>query len=245
MAHAQSNVAAEIERYIRTGGSDPYHAAWSGGFLERANWAHEDLRAALIRETLRLAGAATHQLIEGDGVVLTRGKVGPMVRGFFPRAEQAQVLAMLEKSVIFLTRETIEPILLDHSFDGSAWTLANLYLASLGAELLGEGAPKLVGMSEGTTCYVSPEYFTWDDPFADFIVHEAAHIFHNCKRRTVGLRQTRAKGLAERSSLAEEYGKTVHIPDNRVDPTEVVSIVKAAATKRNGWKVILARCAPT
>ena len=47
--------------------------------------------------------------------------------------------------------------------------------------MLGEDAPNLVGLSEETTCYVSPEYFAEDDPFADFIVHEAAHIFHNCK----------------------------------------------------------------
>ena len=39
----------------------------------------------------------------------------------------------------------------------------------------------------------SPEYFAEDDPFADFIVHEAAHIFHNCKRATIGLPETRAK----------------------------------------------------
>jgi hypothetical protein len=61
------------------------------------------------------------------------------------------------------------------------------------AELLGKTAPHLVGLSEETTCYVSPEYFSQDDPFADFIVHEAAHIFHNCKRAIVGLRQTRRK----------------------------------------------------
>ncbi len=54
----------------------------------------------------------------------------------------------------------------------------NLYLASIGADLLGEDAPRVVGVSEETTCYVSPEYFTEDDPLCDFIVHEAAHIFH-------------------------------------------------------------------
>jgi hypothetical protein len=54
-------------------------------------------------------------------------------------------------------------------------------------------APRLVGLSEETTCYVSPDYFAEDCPFADFIVHEAAHIFHNCKRATVGLRETRTK----------------------------------------------------
>ncbi|XYI02075.1 hypothetical protein ACMHYB_20790 [Sorangium sp. So ce1128] len=37
-----------------------------------------------------------------------------------------------------------------------------------------------------TACCVSPAYFHENDPFADFIVHEAAHVFHNCKRKTVG-----------------------------------------------------------
>jgi len=164
--------------------------------------------------------------------------------------------------------------LLEQGYDSSAWTLANLYLASLGAALLGEDAPRLVGLSEETTCYVSPDYFAEDDPFADFIVHEAAHIFHNCKRATVGLRETRtkewlldieyrkretfaysceayarvlerAKSPSERRALAADYGSTVRISEERVDPAEVASIVAEAAAARNGWKVILARCAPT
>jgi hypothetical protein len=60
-----------------------------------------------------------------------------MVRGLFPKAEQDLVLAMLERSVIFVTGANIESLLLECSFDGSAWMLANLYLASVGAELLG------------------------------------------------------------------------------------------------------------
>ena len=48
-------------------------------------------------------------------------------------------------------------------------------------------------MSEETTCYLTPEYFTETDPFADFVVHEVAHIFHNCKRGTLGLKQTRTR----------------------------------------------------
>jgi hypothetical protein len=128
-------------------------------------------------------------------------------------------------------------------------------------------------VSEETTCYVSSEYFAEDDPFADFIVHEAAHIFHNCKRATIGLRETRAKewlldidyrkretfaysceayarvldrgkGSVERRALAEEYGRAVRIADERADAAEVASIVREAAAVRNGWKVILARCAP-
>jgi len=175
--------------------------------------------------------------------------------------------------VVYVTSATIESILMEHDYDRSAWDLANLYLGSVEAKLLGMDALRLVGLSEATTCYVSPAYFTEDDPFADFIVHEAAHIFHNCKRRTAGLRETRtrewrleieyrqretfaysceayarviarAKSPSERKALASEYGNTAGITDKRVDPTEVASIVAEAASARNGWKVILKRCAP-
>ena len=103
--------------------------------------------------------------------------------------------------------------------------------------------PRIVGgLSESTTCYVSPDYFAEGDPFADFIAHEVAHIFHNCKRRTLGLRETRTREWL--LALATEFGTKVGITDERVDPTEVASIVLEAASERNGWKVILKRCAP-
>ncbi len=116
-----------------------------------------------------------------------------MVQGLFPRDEHRMVISMLERSVVFLTRENIETILLQESFDGTAWMLANLYLAGIGAELLSEDAPGLDGLSQDTTCYVSPQYFQEGDRFADFIVHEAAHVFHNCKRSSLGLNETRSK----------------------------------------------------
>jgi len=157
-------------------------------------------------------------------------------------------------------------------FNRLAWDLANLYLASLGAPLLGPTALQIVGLSEETRCYISAEYFADSDPFADFIVHEVAHIFHNCKRTTLAVRTTRnkewlldidfrkretfaysceaysrilkrAKSLAERRALAEEYGRTLWISDKRVDSAEVSEIVREAALVRNGWKSILARCA--
>jgi hypothetical protein len=265
----------ETDRYLRTGVTDPIYGAWSGSFMERANRAHDDLRGALVSAVRRRAEGRTHAPVpEADTVSLTRAKVEPMVRGLFPRAEQDVVLATLAQSVVFVTSANIEPLLLKRAFDSSAWTLANLYLASLGAELLGEDMPHLVGLSEETTCYVSPEYFAEDDPFADFIVHEAAHIFHNCKRATIGLPETRTRVWlldieyrkretfayaceayahvlqrgehpAERRTLAEEYGCAVRISEERVDATEAASIVRDAAAARNGWKAILARCAPT
>jgi hypothetical protein len=50
--------------------------------------------------------------------------------------ERDVVLAMLEKSVVFLTFENVETVLLEESYTHSAWTLANLYLAGSGAEML-------------------------------------------------------------------------------------------------------------
>lgn len=268
------NINDEIERYLGTGESDPIYAVWSGGFMERANRAHEDLRGALVAAVRLRAEGLTHApLPKSDTVSLTSAKVEPMVRGLFSRAEKDVVLAAIEKSVVFVTSASIETLLFKRDFDSSAWTLANLYLASVGAQLLGEDAPHLVGLSEQTTCYVSPEYFAEDDPFADFIVHEAAHIFHNCKRATIGLRVTRTKewlldiayrkretfaysceayarllqrgkSPTERRALAEEYGRTAQISEERADAAEVASIVREAAAARNDWKVILARCGP-
>ncbi|MGH7269855.1 MAG: hypothetical protein ACREJ3_05435 [Polyangiaceae bacterium] len=66
----------------------------------------------------------------------------------------------------------------------SGWDLANLYLSSVDAELLGPEAPSLLGLSQETTCCVSADY-------------------------------------VERADIARE-----------------------ACEARNGWKVILRRCAP-
>jgi hypothetical protein len=272
---APASTSDEIERYLRTGDTDMMAHAWPGNIIERGRRQLADLRGALVEEVRRLAKGRTHEPVPDNvGVEFTRAKVEPMVRGLFAKAEQDAVLATLEKSVVYVTNKTIEPIITSHSCDRSAWDLANLYLLSVGAKLLGPNAPRVVGISEGTTCYVSSDYFAEDDPFADFVVHEAAHIFHNCKRRTIGLRETRTKewlldieyrqretfaysceaysrifaratSPAERRTLAVEYGSKRRISEERVEPVEVASIVAEAASARNGWKVILTRCAPT
>jgi len=268
-----ATIADELQRYVRTGECDAYFSAWPGSFLDRARRAHDDLRDALIHEVRRRSERRTPgHVLDADTVALTRRKVTPMVQGLFARVEQPVVLATLERSVVFVTNANIEPLVRDAEFESSAWTLANLYLASVGAELLGPDAPRIVGVSEHMTCYVSPEYFAEKDPFADFVVHEAAHIFHNCKRRTLGLRETRTRewlldiayrkretfayaceayarivergqSPSDRRALAAEYARRVRISEERVDPAEVAAIVAEAASARNGWKVILARCA--
>jgi hypothetical protein len=271
---SQDRISEAVQRYLQTGESDPLYAAWPGGFMDRANRAHNDLRGALVRAVQRLAAGLSHQRVpEGGTVALTRAKVEPMVRGFFSAAERDRVLAAVERSVVFVTSANIDSLLFSQRFDRSAWTTANLYLAGLGAPLLTEDAPHLVGFSEETTCFVSPEYFAEDDPFADFIVHEVAHIFHNCKRATIGLCETRTKvwlldieyrkretfaysceawarilergqNSAARRALAEEYARSVRISEERADPAEIADILRAAAGSRNGWKVILGRCSP-
>jgi hypothetical protein len=260
---------------MRTGRANSDAWAGCGNFLERDRRQRDDLRGGLIERVRSLTNGRSHEPLPANvGVELTRSKVEPMVRGLFPRAEQDIVLATLEKSVVHITSDTIESIILSQRWDHTAWSLANLYLLSVGAELLGKKADRLVGLSEETTCFVSPAYFAEDDPFADFIVHEAAHIFHNCKRRTIGLSETRtkewlldidfhkretfaysceayarivarAKSATERKVLAAEYGSKRRISEERVDPAEVANILAEAAGARNGWKVILARCAPT
>src|SRR5688572_18267607 len=65
-----------------------------------------------------------------------RRKLTPMVHGFFPEAEREAVLRLFEKSVVFLTSDNIENVLLRQRWLWSAWDLANLYLSSVQADLL-------------------------------------------------------------------------------------------------------------
>jgi hypothetical protein len=196
-----------------------------------------------------------------------------MVRGLLPTSERQAVLAALERSVIFVTGENVERLLLEQRWDVTAWHLANLYLDSVGARLLARDAPRLVGLSEETTCYVSPSYFGAQEPFSDFVVHEVAHIFHNCKRSTVGLPESRRKewlldiafgrrelfayacesysrileqsgNVRERRRLAAGFAASDHFSDTRIDPTELTMIVREATVARNGWAVILSSCRP-
>lgn len=264
---------AAVQHFLRAGEYDLKFPAWSGNVIERETKATDDMLQALVAEVKKRSGKFAPASIPDDLVAFTRKKVEPMVRGLFRRDEQEAVLAILGNSVIFLTPTNIEMVLLGCTWPHSAWDLANLYLGSMGAPLLGPDAPQIVGLSEETTCYVSLAYFAESNPFADIVVHEAAHIFHNCKRHTIGLAETRtrewlldiryqkretfayaceayarilerAPKLPDRPALAKEYAAKARVSDERVDPTEVNDILAAACVARNGWKVILARCAP-
>jgi hypothetical protein len=266
---------AAVEQYVRTGNYEVAFSAWPGSVWDRERQASDDMVRALVARVKELSRACSAPMVSmpTDLVAYTRKKLEPMVRGLSRYDEQESVLAVLEKSVVFLTSGNMEEVLLGCTWLHTAWDLANLYLGSIGASLLGPDAEHIVGLSEETTCYVSTRYFEADDPFEDFIVHEAAHIFHNCKRDTVGLPETKkrewlldikfqkretfayaceayacilqnASRFRDRAALAAKYASKVRISAEGVDASEVSDILAAACLARNGWKIILQRCAP-
>lgn len=265
---------SEIERYLLTGEHDERYSGWPGDdFLARAKRGDASLREALLSVVdQRTADAVKPVELAGlDVAGCARRKVAPMVHGLFPAAERAAVLDVLARSVVFLTRDTVFEVIERAPRLSTAWNLANLYLASCGAERLCPDAPPIVGLSEDTTCYVSTEYFRSAGRFEDFVVHEAAHIFHNCKRWTIGLREVRGREwllpiefrkretfayaceaysrilehtttLQGRRQLLEELGRGPIPPDDRVDSVEYLAILRQAVEARNGWKRLLESC---
>jgi hypothetical protein len=266
----------DVETYLKSGDYDPKFNAWPGnGFCARMHNAEKALRDALASEVL---ARTQHRPVialpdDLDIVQFAHQKFSGMVRGLFPKTEQEIVLSLLERSVVFLTPHNIASVLRDMPWLSTAWDLANLYLASRCAELLSADAQPILGLSIETTCYVSTDYFHTTNPFDDFVLHEAAHVFHHCKRETLGLPHSRHRewlleiDYRKRETFAyacEAYSRLLELGrdpthrqrllsdlaaaplpnDDRVDGTEYLDILAEAITVRNGWKRILARCAP-
>ena len=265
----------EIARYLSTGEHNGLYAAWPGeSLMARARNGELALRRALISAVNDRAPAAKvpDALADLDVEAFAREKLLPMVRGCFPASEQTAVLEMLGRSVIFLTADNIEAVLRTTPFVGTAWTLTNLYLLSL-VEPFSDDAPKIVGLSEGTTCYISTAYFQRESRFEDFLVHEAAHVFHNRKRETIGLPKVRGREwlleidfrkremfayacegfsriialgntLAARRRLLTDIEKERVLPDDRVDVDDYIQTLRHAVCSSNGWKRIFESCKP-
>lgn len=267
----------EIETYLKSGDHNPKFEAWPGsGFFDRSQNGSKALREALVAEVLARTQDRSATALPDDLDLLhfTRQKFSGMVKGLFPKAEQEIVLSMLQHSVIFLTSRNIAEVLRNMPWLSTAWDLANLYLASQSAELLSDEAVPILGLSIETTCYVSTDYFRSANPFDDFVLHEAAHVFHNCKRETLGLPHSRhrewlleieyrkretfayaceaysrllelGRDSKHRQDLLRELAAAPLPNDERVDGAEYLDILAEAITARNGWKRILARCAPS
>ena len=148
---ASSRRAAD-QHFLRTGDYDLKFPAWPGNIIERETKGTDDMLQALVAEVKNRSGKSPTVSFPANMVGFTRKKVEPMVRGLFRRDEHEAVLAVLEKSVVFLTPANIEQVLLGCSWLHTAWDLANLYLGSMDAPLLRPEAPKIVGLSEETTC---------------------------------------------------------------------------------------------
>jgi hypothetical protein len=266
----------EIQRYIASGEHDPLHAAWPGrNILEQTHAGEDGLRAALIEEVRRrTAGRACPSLPSGfDANQFVLGKVGPMVRGLFPAKEQPVLLDLFERSLVFVTRDNIKKLLAEIEYLSTTWDVANLYLGSLDLSGLDGRPVRFVGLSEATTFYVSMAYFRDGDPFADWVVHEAAHVFHNWKRDRAGLPYTRTREFlleiafakrevfayaceayagilerapspAERRRLHAEYAQKWVPEGEGLNRSELAEVLAEAVEARNGWKRILGRCSP-
>jgi len=267
-----------IKHYLQTGNYDPNDRNWPGqNFIEVETNADQAMREALITEVNKRTPIQVQVPIpeRGDLVALTRDKVTPMVNGLFPLIERPAVMKVLEKSVIFLTPENIESTLRASTWLHTTWNLANMYLLQRGAKPLSPKAPTIVGLSEETSCYLSLDYLDEQssDPFSDYLVHEAAHVFHNCRRSAVGFQETRTRhallniDFPKRETFAyacEAYSRLLMMTDsasNRrnalarhaegplpnedvVDRREYLDILAEAVVARNGWKRILHACRP-
>jgi hypothetical protein len=233
----------------------------------------EELLAALSQEVRRREQEHPTAILPSgiNPLLLARSKAEPMARGFFPAVERKAVQRVLEQSVIFLTADNIHRLITSVRWLRTAWRIANIYLDSIDAAPMGKDEDlQPVGLGEETTSYISLKYFNEDDPFADYVVHEMAHLFHNWKRALIGLRETRYKefllniSFARREIFAfscEAYSRILELgktPSERrqlfkrfscesrmplsKEREELLKIVETAVEARNGWKRILKMC---
>jgi hypothetical protein len=271
MAEDLLKIDAIIRHYLKTGDdTNRTEFAYKPPFPRPTR---EELLAALSEEVRkREQKHPTATLPPGiNPLLLARSRAESMARGFFPDVEREPVQRVLEQSVIFLTAHNIHGLIASTRWLGTAWRIANIYLDSIGAEPLGKDEDfQAVGLGEETASYVSLKYFSEDDPFADYVVHEMAHLFHNWKRVSIGLKETRhkefllnisfkkreifafaceaysrilelGKNPSERRQLFERFSRESRIPIGE-EREELLQIVRAAVETRNGWKKILKMC---
>lgn len=157
-----------------------------------------------------------------------------------------QALGTGAEALVFLTPTNVGEVLSSVGLLSTAWKLANLPLESLGADLLGDEASRIVGLSEATTCYVSPASFEDEDRFADYVVHEAAHVCYDCTRATLWLPSIRTRewllpiAFRQRETFAyacEAYSRTARTRAFAFASSAAASLVIAATSASGGTTV--------
>jgi hypothetical protein len=268
--------AQEIQHFLATGSYDLLCQAWPGRHaLKRIHAGEAALRSALAEAlSQRTKGLIFPSLPPGfDAGRFVLGKVSPMVCGLFPAKERQAMLDLFEQALVFVSGDNIAALIRDTRNLCAAHQIANLFLGSLGLPALDGQRAGFVGFSEETKFYVSMTYFKDTDPFADWVVHEAAHVFHNWKRAYAGLPETKtrnfllniafakrevfayaceayarilekAKSPADRRRLHTEYVAKWVPHCDEPDRKELVAALASAIEARNGWKRILAHCSP-
>jgi hypothetical protein len=267
------STAAAIEHYLRTGNHDPYFFDWSGDIIERERRAHDDLKRALVDEVSRRAvdRRPSAEMPTIDLAAFTRGKVEPMVRGLFPPAEHEVMLRVLERSVVFLTPDRSRascstahgstPRGTSRTSTSAASTPSSSPTTRRGssdsarrppASCRSTTSPRRIGLSTSSctrrrTCSTTASAPRWACPrrgewLLEIAFQKREAFAYGCEAfsRVV----ERCPKIKDRPAMIEEYAHTFTPSDEHVDHDELVDILREAARVRNGWKHILARCAP-
>jgi len=275
----EAKIEHEVAHYLATGEHDAN--AWrrypGRNAMEQMNAQADTLRNALLNRVRELEGCrAPCRVVLGQiSPQYLEGKLAPMVTGIFNPEDQAVVLETLVNSIKFLTRDEAHRVLEESGWPKTSWDVARIWLDSIGAEPLSPGADGLLGLSENQRCYVSMRYFedVEADPFADYVVHEAAHLLHNNKRRYLGLPErgrsewlldieflrrelfaygcefwwrisTAAQAKKDRVALIDELTLRLELFESEFDPEEMGAMLRAAARARNPWKALARTCKP-
>lgn len=188
--------AQQVRRYVSTGESGERDwLDWPGETIFAQARAHH---AALIDGLLAEVDRRTRRRrLPPEPVVdfpaFVRARLEPMVRGLLPASVREPALARLVPGVRLVTPQTVGAVLGEIDELRTAWDVANLYLDAVGAKRLDPANWAPLGLASGHECFVSVHYFTLCERFDDFVVHEAAHMLNDFKRRDVGLPHTRRK----------------------------------------------------
>lgn len=203
---------------------------------------------------------------------LIHTRTAPMIAGLFAPDVRPAISALVERSVVVLTPDTIAEVLRSERWLATAERLADLYLHSLGCEPLSADAPAIDGLSQDAICFLGVQTLVEAAPLSDALVHEVAHLLHTVRPETIGLcgraRQERLVDVAyrrrelfayacealgwlclhgrsrrDRIELFERHAFSAAPSDPRVDCDEYVHLVRAALASPRSWSMIARHCA--
>lgn len=274
-----AELKVEVAHYLATGEHDPNNWRLYPGktAMEQMAAQAETLRRALVLRVSRLEAGCDAVAVPADRTSRSylELKLAPMVNGIFGPEDRAVVLETLVESITFLTRDEVYRVLTESGWPRTNWDVARIWLDSIGAEPLSSSADGLLGLSENQRCYVSLRYFEdlEADTFTDYVVHEAAHLLHNNKRRYLALPErgrsewlldldfrkrelfayacefwsrisASAQARKDRMALIDELSPRLENFESEFDADEMEDMLRAVARARYPWRVLARACKP-